>query len=174
MRKITIMFEAKYITPNFAVSPQLQPGDLYKIKAAGFKTIIGARPDEEDGVEFFSADVRKQAEALELDFHFVPAEPHDMFNPKVVNAFDAALKNSPGPILAYCKSGTRTAVLWALSASRRQSVDTVIKLSEDAGFEFDIMEDELEEQHELMTAEIAVEEIVSAEVIATDEVDLAK
>ncbi len=168
------MFEAKYITPNFAVSPQLQPGDLYKIKAAGFKTIIGARPDEEDGVEFFSADVRKQAEALELDFHFVPAEPHDMFNPKVIDAFDAALKNSPGPILAYCKSGTRTAVLWALATARRQSVDAVIKLSEDAGFEFDIMEDELEEQHELMTADVTIDDIVVAEFVSAEEADLAK
>ena len=102
------------ITPEFSVSPQVTPDELPALAARGFRTIMCNRPDAEDPGQPPAADVQAAAERLGMVFAMVPVVSGqlDMDN---VAAFKAAMANLPGPVLAYCRSGTRSRNLWMLA-----------------------------------------------------------
>jgi sulfide:quinone oxidoreductase len=66
----------------------------------------------------------------------------------VVGGTVHALTELPGPVLAHCASGLRSAVAWAAAAARGQSVDLVLERLAAAGFNFEPLRDELEDQHD--------------------------
>ena len=60
--------DIRAITPDYAVSPQIEPGDLVAIKAAGYVTVIDNRPDGEIPPHLHTEEMRRAAEALGLVF----------------------------------------------------------------------------------------------------------
>lgn len=86
------------------------------------------------------------ARAAGLGYSHVPASKLDLFSGPVVDAAEAAIEVAGGPVLAYCKSGTRSAIIWAAANARSLHVSEVLALLAKAGFELDFLEDELEEQ----------------------------
>jgi len=143
------MTQAIYITPQFAVAPQIESGDFQAIMALGFDIVMNNRPDHEDGVIFPSKLATAQAEKAGLDYLYVPAENHDLSDPDLLDRFQAVLSAANGPVFAHCKSGTRTAILWALVSARHQPVDQVLATLTRAGFDFEFLTDELEEQNQM-------------------------
>ncbi len=100
------------IDDNFSSSPQIDVDDLAEIKAAGFKTVICNRPDDEDGgVHADHALLESTARKLGLEFFYLPVVPGQI-NETHVSQFKTAMDTLPGPVLGYCRLGMRAKTLY--------------------------------------------------------------
>ena len=126
MGDVTGVLEFVNVTPEFAIGPQIAGADFEPLRAAGFASVLNARPDDEDGTYLLSQDAERLARANGLAYAHSPTENHAIFEPEIIDRFERALVELPKPIFAHCKSGTRAAILWALVASRHRPVENVI------------------------------------------------
>lgn len=132
-----------YLTAQFAIGPQIKADDIMHVSEAGFRAVINARPDTEDG-DFMRADVAAElAAAAGLGYIHTPTENHAIFEADAIDRFERALIELPGPIYAHCKSGTRATFLWAMVAVRHQPTEEVIAQLNASGQELSFLEDEL-------------------------------
>lgn len=106
------------IDDSISVAPQINPEDLPAIAAAGFTAIVNNRPEGEELGQPTGAEVRAAAEAAGLSYAEIPVT-HAGFSATQVEAMAKALEAAPGPVLAYCRSGTRSCNLWALAEASR-------------------------------------------------------
>ena len=106
--------DIKKITNGLSVSPQILPDDMPAIAEAGFKSVICNRPDAEGPDQPGHDEIQAAAEAQGMSFRFLPVTP-GMVTDETAEAFGTALTELPGPVLAYCRTGTRSATLWSLS-----------------------------------------------------------
>jgi len=108
------------ITPlndRLSVSPQIALSDLPALAQAGFRSVICNRPDGESPDQPAFAVVQAAAEAAGLQAAWLPVTP-GCLTPPHVEAFEQLLQQLPGPVLAYCRTGMRSASLWNLLQSR--------------------------------------------------------
>ncbi|OFW97987.1 MAG: TIGR01244 family protein [Alphaproteobacteria bacterium RIFCSPHIGHO2_12_FULL_66_14] len=117
-----------------AVAGQLKPDDMAEIAAAGYVAVVNNRPD---GEAMFgqprTADLRKAAEAAGLVFLDLPFSG-PRATPDQVRAFADLLAGRPGRVVAFCKSGMRSALLWgAASIAAGRSLDEVLAMAMRAG-----------------------------------------
>ncbi len=122
------------LTPDYAVSPQIDPTDFAAIRAAGFTTVIDNRPDMEIPPSHHAAAMKAAAEAQGLVFVVVPIAGRDM-SPETVAAQRAALDASEGPVFAYCASGTRCAIAWSLAQAGSMPTDDILAAAERGGYQ---------------------------------------
>ncbi|WP_345797063.1 TIGR01244 family sulfur transferase [Castellaniella sp. MT123] len=108
------------LSPDFAVSPQLQPADMQALAAAGFKSVIINRPDGEGGSDQpLSDDMLHAAQAAGLQARYQPVVSGSITAADVVE-FAHLLHELPGPVLAFCRSGARcTKLFQAVQESER-------------------------------------------------------
>jgi sulfide:quinone oxidoreductase len=135
-----------HLTPKFAVSSQLSADDVAAIAALGFRAIVAVRPDGETSTDPKADTVAALARAAGVDFRYAPATSHDLMETETVSRFEAAVNGLEGPVLAYCKSGTRAAIVWALAAARYHPAACVGDALRNAGVDPDLIEDELKGQ----------------------------
>lgn len=110
------MVEATPIDETITTAAQILPADVPAIAAAGFRVIVNNRPDGEDGPQQpTSAQVRAAAEQAGLTYHHIPVTMPTL-GPEQVERFHAVMADADGPVFAYCRSGARSTLLWALSA----------------------------------------------------------
>jgi uncharacterized protein (TIGR01244 family) len=128
------MLELKRINDDVSVAPQISPDDMPAIKAAGFATVINNRPDGEAFDQPSHAVMKAAAEAAGLTYHFIPLG-RDGVSPDLVDEERAALEGSDGPVLAYCRSGTRSTTLWALSQAGKMPAQEIVAQAAHAGYE---------------------------------------
>ena len=128
------MLELKRINDDVSVAPQISPDDMPAIKAAGFATVINNRPDGEAFDQPSHAVMKAAAEAAGLTYHFIPLG-RDGVSPDLVEEERAALEGSNGPVLAYCRSGTRSTTLWALSQAGKMPAQEIVAQAAHAGYE---------------------------------------
>lgn len=102
----------RQIAEDYAVSPQIRAEDIPLIKEAGFRSVICNRPDGEDPGQPSADEIRAAAEAAGLEFRWVPVISGQM-TPENVEEQAKALDELPGPVFAYCRSGTRCTNLYA-------------------------------------------------------------
>jgi len=126
--------ELKRINDEISVSPQIALDDLAGLKAAGFTTLINNRPDGEAPDQPASAAMQAAAAAAGLDYHYIPLG-RDGVSPEMVERTAAALEGSAGPVLAFCRSGTRSTTLWALSQAGRLPADEIVTQAANAGYD---------------------------------------
>jgi uncharacterized protein (TIGR01244 family) len=114
------------LTEAVSVAGQIEPADMAAAASAGFTHVINNRPDGEEYGQPACADMRAAAAAAGLGYTAIPID-HRGFDQAQVAAMAAALDAAPGPVLAFCRSGTRSANLWALAEAKRGSdPDTII------------------------------------------------
>ena len=111
------MTDIRALNDRVAVAPQIHADDLPAIAAAGYVAVINNRPDGEEPGQPAGAAIRAAAEAAGLSYHEAPVG-HMGIGPAQLDAMTAALAQADGPVLAYCRSGTRSCNLWALAAAR--------------------------------------------------------
>ena len=100
------------ITEQFAVAPQLAPEDMAGLAAAGFRSVINNRPDGEGGPsQPLNADIEQAARAAGLEYRYQPVNGAAI-QPQDVATFGELLQSLPGPVLAFCRSGTRSGNLY--------------------------------------------------------------
>ncbi|WP_071798684.1 TIGR01244 family sulfur transferase [Natronohydrobacter thiooxidans] len=113
------------LTDSYAVSPQIAPEDVAAIADAGYTTVICNRPDGEIPPEIRAAELRKAVEAAGLRFVLNPVIG-GAITMENVEAQGAALRDSDGPVLAYCASGNRSSIVWALSQAGQRPTDELV------------------------------------------------
>ncbi len=100
------------LTPALSVAPQLDPEAMALLAQAGFKSVINNRPDHEGGPsQPTSAAIEAAAEAAGLAYAHLPVSPA-LQTPQEVAQFAALLDSMPHPVLAFCRSGTRSGKLF--------------------------------------------------------------
>ena len=99
------------ISPEYSVSPQLQPSEMALAAQQGFRAIICARPDDEEPGQPSAAMMEEAAKAAGLGFAHIPISSPQV-GTVVAQHMASALAALPGPILAYCRTGTRAEALW--------------------------------------------------------------
>ncbi len=135
--------DIRQLTPRYFVSPQIGVEDIADIVAAGFTTVICNRPDEEVPPSHQAAAIAAAVEASGLTFKVLPIT-HQSMTPQNVAAQGALIEASAGPVLAYCASGTRCSVIWALGAAQEMPVDDVLMATQNAGYSLDNLRPTLE------------------------------
>ncbi|WP_347266573.1 TIGR01244 family sulfur transferase [Paracoccus sp. (in: a-proteobacteria)] len=125
--------DLRQLTPDLAVAPQILPEDLPALAEAGFRVLINNRPDAEVGPDEDHAAMRAAAEAAGLSYHFNPFIPGQI-TPEMISAQAQAL-SAPGPKVAYCRSGNRSAVLWALTRAGQEPTENLLATAAKAGYD---------------------------------------
>lgn len=120
---------------GFFVAPQIEPADVARAEALGVKLIINNRPDGEEPGQPTGAAIKAAAEAAGIEYISVPVGGMGVTDAHL-DQLDAALaRHKEAPILAYCRSGTRSATVHALAAARRgEAPDALIRQAADAGY----------------------------------------
>lgn len=122
------------LTKEFAVSPQIDAAHIKEIAGAGFHSILCNRPDGEEMGQPEFEEIETAAKAEGLEVLCVPIVS-GMMTPDALAAFDQALKDLPKPILAYCRSGTRCTMLWAVVEHGRREDEDIIARAAKAGYD---------------------------------------
>jgi len=132
------MADIRHVSDGFSVAPQITAADFAEIAAAGFRAIINNRPDGEAPGQIGDADAQAAAAAAGLRYIAIPVRGAP--GPAEVEATVAALASLPGPILAYCRSGTRSVTAWALAQARSGGrADDVIDRARGAGYDLNAL-----------------------------------
>ena len=103
--------DLNHLSPTFATAPQLQPSDVGRLAAAGFKGIINNRPDNEGPDQPGSQELEAEARRHGLVYRHIPVVPGQATDADA-RAFAAALEDADGPVVAFCRTGNRAASLW--------------------------------------------------------------
>lgn len=125
---------ARALTDQLSVSPQIQPDELPQLARQGFRTLICNRPDGESADQPGHQALAEAAAGLGLRLHYLPVTPGQL-DAASVAGFGKLLAEEPGPILAYCRTGTRSTMLWALSQAGRQPAAQLLQTAQDAGYD---------------------------------------
>lgn len=119
-----------------SVAPMLAPSDMAILAATGVTTIICNRPDAEVPPDLRAAAMQDAAEAVGMGFVYNPVSMPSL-NLEAVEEQADALEGAEGGVVAYCASGTRSAILWALAMAGRMPVDDILARTATAGFPLD-------------------------------------
>jgi uncharacterized protein (TIGR01244 family) len=125
--------DPRALTPDYHVSPQIDPADAPAIKAAGYDLVICNRPDAEVPPSHQSDAMRAAIEAAGLRFVVLPLTHQTMTAENILIQSDL-VQSAQGPVLAYCASGTRCSVIWALGKAETMGTDAVIQAAANAGY----------------------------------------
>ncbi len=106
--------DIKKVSDQFSVSSQLEPDAIPALQAAGIKTLICNRPDNEAPGQPAHADIDRRAREAGMQVHSLPVV-HDTINRQNVDDFAALLKDATFPVHAWCRSGLRSITLWSLA-----------------------------------------------------------
>lgn len=131
------------LTEAYAVSPQIDPVDFAAIKAAGYAMVIDNRPDGEIPPSHHTDVMAEAARAAGLEFVANPVIGGALTLANV-EAQAAAMARATGPILAYCASGNRSSIVWALSQAGQRSADELIGIPARHGYNLEALRPQLE------------------------------
>ncbi|MEO6396112.1 MAG: TIGR01244 family sulfur transferase [Devosia sp.] len=126
--------DLKRINDHVSVAPQIGLEDVAAIKAAGFSTIVNNRPDGEAPGQPSSTAMQQAAEAAGLAYHYIPLGREGV-SAEIIAAEKAALEGSSGPVLCYCRSGTRSTTLWALTQAGELPAEEIVSAAAHAGYD---------------------------------------
>lgn len=125
--------DIRNLTESYAVSPQIALEDLPHLKALGFTDVINNRPDGEIPTAIQTAVMQAAAQAAGLRFHINPVIG-GAITEENVRAQHAAITGATGPVIAYCASGNRSSIVWALAHAGRKPADELIKAAANHGY----------------------------------------
>ncbi len=124
------------LAPGLSATGKLERDDIDALARAGVRTIVNNRPDGEDPGQLPAAEARRLAESHGLAYHHIPVTAASLSRADV-DAFAAVLASAPQPIVAHCRSGTRSTLLWAL-VRLREGADPGALIAEAARHGIDI------------------------------------
>ncbi|MYL96216.1 TIGR01244 family phosphatase [Novosphingobium sp. FGD1] len=125
----------RQVTDTVFASPQIGTDAIAEAKALGVVRIINNRPEGESEDQTPGPEIEAAARAAGLDYVAIPVS-HSGFSQTQVDAMEQALQ-ADGPVLAYCRSGTRSTLLWALARAKAGDSPAVIA-SKAAGAGYDV------------------------------------
>jgi sulfide:quinone oxidoreductase len=126
--------ETRKIDDGLSVGPQISIENVADIAKAGYRSIICNRPDGEGADQPGHDEIAQAASSAGLEFQYLPVTPGIVAD-ETAAAFASALKELPGPTFAYCRTGTRSATLWSLSAARHRPLPEILAATKTAGYD---------------------------------------
>lgn len=130
------------VAPGFAVAPQLAPSALCELVERGFTGLICNRPDGEEKGQPSVDEMREAAQAAGLAFHHIPVSG-GVFPDAAIAAFRAVRRGSEGPVLAYCRTGTRSITLETLANADDIEPSERLKRAAAAGYDLTGLREQL-------------------------------
>ncbi|AKH43465.1 uncharacterized protein (TIGR01244 family) [Altererythrobacter atlanticus] len=129
------MSDFRQLSDNFWASPQIGVDQVAEAAKLGFKLIVNNRPEDESADQTPGNAIETAAKEAGLTYIAIPIT-HAGFSETQVDMMADALANADGPVLAYCRSGTRSTLLWALArAQAGQSPDSIAENTARAGYD---------------------------------------
>jgi uncharacterized protein (TIGR01244 family) len=123
------------IDDSISVAPQISVEQVQAAADQGFTMIINNRPDQEEPGQVSGEDIREAARAAGLAYVAIPIT-HGGFSANQVDAMRDALANAGGPVLAFCRSGTRSTFVWALAkGADGADADELVRKAANAGYD---------------------------------------
>lgn len=126
--------EVKKLTERLSVGHQITPADIADLKSRGFRSIVVNRPDGEGGDQPAFVELERAAREQGMEARHIPIETGKV-SAADVDAFGTALEELPGPVFAHCRSGMRSATLWALSEAGHRPMTDILARGKAAGFD---------------------------------------
>ena len=126
--------DLKRINDHVSVSGQINPEDVATLKSLGFVAIVNNRPDNESPDQPAGAEIEAAAKAAGLAYHAIPLGREGV-NPDLVERTKAVIEGSDGPVFCFCRSGTRSTTLWALSQAGETDAADIISQAAEAGYD---------------------------------------
>lgn len=129
------MAQFRRVTDQLSVSPQITIDDVEAAARQGFRTIVNNRPDGEEPGQPASGEIEQAAAAAGLAYAHIPVRGSP--GPEQVEGVRRLLESADGPVLAYCRSGTRSIVTWAIgqAQSGARARDELKRLGAEAGYD---------------------------------------
>jgi uncharacterized protein (TIGR01244 family) len=129
------MAEYRPLSDDFAAAPQILPEDMAALAAAGFRHVVNNRPDSEVPPELQGPAMAAAAKAAGVGYTAIPVDSSGL-SPEQVAQLRAVLSGSDGKVLGYCRSGTRSTMLWALArAAAGADPQVVVDAAARAGYD---------------------------------------
>ena len=133
----------KPLSAKISVTPQIEVAEVADLAARGFKSIIGDRPEGEDPDQPAWSSLVAEAERHGMSVCQIPVVPGHI-SADDVKRFAEALRDLPTPIAAFCRTGTRSAMLWALANPDGLSADARITVAAAQGYDLATLRERLE------------------------------
>ena len=129
------MSDFRRVTDDFSAAPQISLTDVAEAGRQGFRTLISNRPDGEEPGQPSAAEIGAAAVAAGLAFHHIPVRGAP--TPDQVEETRIVLQDAEEPVLAFCRSGTRSIVTWSLSQATSGAMDRgeLVSLGRQAGYD---------------------------------------
>ena len=124
--------DVRPLTPELSVSAQIDTDDVVELAARGFRAVVCNHPDGEGADQPGFAEIEAAVRAQGLAAHYQPVVSGKVGDDQAL-AFGALLDELPKPVLAYCRSGTRSATLWALSQAGKRPLPDILARAKAAG-----------------------------------------
>jgi len=129
------MSDFRTVCERFLASPQIGVEDVAEARDLGVTLVINNRPEGEAPDQTSGAEIAEAARNAGLDYRAIPVD-HAGLSAGQVEQMAEALASAEGKVLAYCRSGTRSTLLWALaSASLGEDTDAVARAAAAAGYD---------------------------------------
>ena len=127
--------DIRKVTDSFSVAPQIEPADVETARARGFVKLINNRPDGEVPGQPTSAEMEAAAKAAGLGYVHIPFAGRP--SPEQAEAVAREAEAADGPVLAFCRSGTRSITAWSLGQAQagRRSPGELVALAAEAGYD---------------------------------------
>ncbi|MGH1419083.1 MAG: TIGR01244 family sulfur transferase [Hyphomicrobiaceae bacterium] len=122
------------LTDDLSVAGQINPNDIAKLSAAGFKSIISNRPDGEGSDQPSFAEIETTAKENGIAARYIPVTTGTVTDEDAAK-FSVVMSELPKPILAYCRTGTRSTTLWALAEADKRPMSDILSRAKDAGYD---------------------------------------
>ena len=132
------------LSPYYSVAPQISEVDISAIVSAGFKAIICNRPDYENSEDLHIAVIKAAALEAGLEFAENVFDGSTFGSDKIAVQTDL-MQKLQNPVLAYCTSGARSAVVWAFANAGIIEVNKILATIREAGYQLDHLHDQLEQ-----------------------------
>lgn len=141
------MIQVNYLSSTLAIAGALSPADFAGVARRGFKTVINNRPDGEEEGQIAAGDAACHAVDAGLAYLHVPAAKHEVLDDHVLEPLAEALATADGPVLLHCRSGLRSAIMWAaLSSDAGVPLYDILTAARYAGFDLEGVREELAER----------------------------
>lgn len=124
------------LSPNVTALPQPSVDDIAELANRGYRSVIGNRPEGEAPDQPKWTDLKAAAAARGMEAVQIP-EVASQINDADVRAFAEAMERLPKPIAAFCRTGTRSALLWALANDASLTVDERIAIAAREGYDLE-------------------------------------
>ena len=124
------------LTPHVSALAQPSEDDIRELADLGYRSIIGNRPDGEAPDQPAWATLQAAALARGMEAVHIPVVASQI-GAADIRAFREALEGLPKPIVAFCRTGTRSALLWALANPDGLTPDDRIEIAAKQGYDLE-------------------------------------